>query len=73
MKTTKIKIDGMTCANCVAHVEKALEAVPAVTDASVSIGEANVTHDGATDEQLLRALRAAGDYRGNILPANEAK
>lgn len=67
MKTTKIKIDGMTCANCVVHVEKALEAVPAVKEASVVVGEATVQHENASNEQLLRAIRAAGDYKGEIV------
>jgi copper chaperone CopZ len=68
MKTTKIKIEGMTCANCVTHVQKALEAVPTVNDVSVSVGDgATVQDENASDEQLLRAIRAAGDYQGEIV------
>ncbi|HEX9047280.1 MAG TPA: heavy-metal-associated domain-containing protein [Verrucomicrobiae bacterium] len=67
MKTTKIKIEGMSCLNCVTHVQKALEAVPAVKEVAVVVGEATVTHDAA-EEQLLRAIHVAGDYRGQILP-----
>ncbi|HEU5395710.1 MAG TPA: hypothetical protein VFV81_00985 [Verrucomicrobiae bacterium] len=47
-------------------MQKALEAVPAVKDAQVVVGEATVEHEGADDEQLLRAIRAAGDYAGKI-------
>jgi copper chaperone CopZ len=50
------------------HVQKALEAVPTVTEATVTMGEAVVEHDGASDEQLLQAVRAAGDYSGMISP-----
>ncbi|HEU6448287.1 MAG TPA: cation transporter [Verrucomicrobiae bacterium] len=57
----------MTCLNCVTHVQKALEAVSAVKEAKVVEGEATVEHDGASDEELLRAVRAAGDYVGKIL------
>lgn len=67
MKTTGIKIDGMTCMNCVTHVQKALEAVPTVKDAKVVVGEATVEHENASDEQLLRAIRSAGDYSGKIV------
>jgi len=28
LMTTRIRIDGMTCLNCVTHVEKSLEGVP---------------------------------------------
>lgn len=67
MKTTRIKIDGMTCLNCVTHVQKALEVVPTVKDATVNVGETSVQHESATNEQLLRAIRAAGDYAGEIV------
>lgn len=68
MKITRIKIDGMTCANCATHVQKALEAIPTVKDVRVSLGDgATVQHETASDEQLLRAVRAAGDYAGEII------
>lgn len=67
MKTTKIKISGMRCANCATHVEKALEATPGVKNVNVTLDEgATVEHEGASNEQLLRAFRAAGDYTGEI-------
>lgn len=67
MRTTKIRIDGITCLNCVTHVQKALEAVPTVKDVRVALHEgATVQHETASDEQLLRAVRAAGDYKGEI-------
>lgn len=67
MKTTHISIEGMTCANCVTHVQKALEAVPGVEDVEVTLGEgATVIHECAADETLLRAVMAAGGYRGRI-------
>ena len=66
MKRTRIKIEGMSCLNCVTHVQKALEAVPTVKDVHVVVGEATVDHANAGNEQLLRAIRAAGDYAGQI-------
>ena len=70
MKVTKIRIEDMIALNCVTHVQRALEAVPGVTAVEVTSGEgARVTHEGASDEQLLRAVRSAGDFAGVIEPA----
>jgi copper chaperone CopZ len=68
METTNIKIAGMTCANCAAHVEKAITAVPGVKDVRVALNEdAVVKHEGVAEEQLLQAVQGAGDYRGEII------
>ena len=65
---TKLKISGMTCLNCVTHVQKALEAVPGVSDVTVMQGEgATVEHDGADTRELVVAVRAAGDYRAEVI------
>jgi copper chaperone CopZ len=66
MKTTKINVQGMTCANCVTHVQKALEAVEGVQDVQVTGDSARVTHDNVDDETLLRAIAASGGYKGRI-------
>ena len=64
----KLKIDGMTCLNCVTHVQKALEAVTGVTDVTVTQDEgAIVQHDGADTGQLIAAVRAAGDYKAEVM------
>ena len=68
MQTTKIKIEGMSCLNCATHIEKALEAVPGVKEVDVELEEgATVKHDGADPQQLLRAIQAAGSYRGELI------
>ncbi|MCH7552797.1 MAG: heavy-metal-associated domain-containing protein [Chloroflexi bacterium] len=36
-------VQGMTCGNCVKHVEKALNGVPGVTSVAVSLDEHNAT------------------------------
>ena len=64
----KLKIDGMTCLNCVTHVQKALEAVPGVTDVSVTQDEgATIEHNGAETSQLIAAIRAAGAYKAEVV------
>lgn len=64
----KMKIDGMTCLNCVTHVQKALEAVPGVTDVTVTQDEgATIQHNNAETDQLIAAVRAAGDYKAEVV------
>ena len=54
-------IDGMTCASCVARVERALQAAPGVTAASVNLATEKATVSGAASlEALVAAVRAAG-------------
>lgn len=60
--TTVIKIEGMSCKHCVAHVEKALQALDGVS-ASVSLEEkqATITHpDSVTLSTLKQAITDAG-------------
>jgi len=37
-KRITLPIEGMTCASCVSHVEKALQGVPGVSEVSVNLG-----------------------------------
>ena len=59
-----LQIEGMMCAHCEARVKKALEAVPGVTQATVSheAGTAVVTLDAAVTDEALRAAVEAQDY-----------
>ena len=60
---TVISVEGMTCAACSGRVASALQAVDAVSDASVNFasGRAAVVHDGSVDEaSLRRAVERAG-------------
>ncbi|MBM3386215.1 MAG: heavy-metal-associated domain-containing protein, partial [Betaproteobacteria bacterium] len=63
-QTLDIGIGGMTCASCVARVERALKKVPGVAQVNVNLAteSAHVTvqGDGATDGVLRRAIRDAG-------------
>ena len=58
-----LPIEGMTCASCVGRVEKALRAVPGVTQAQVNLAteRAAVTmSSGADRARLVAAIEAAG-------------
>ena len=67
MAATKLKIDGMTCLNCVTHVQKSLEAVPGVTNATVTLDDgAVIEHQGADEKELVRAVEARGGYKARV-------
>ncbi|MBQ5947029.1 heavy metal translocating P-type ATPase [Massilia sp. ST3] len=58
---TTLRIGGMTCASCVARVEKALLAVPGVERASVNLATEKATvHGAASAADLSGAVRVAG-------------
>ena len=63
-QTLDLGIGGMTCASCVARVEKALKKVPGVQNANVNLAteSARVTYAGGEDmaPALRRAVRDAG-------------
>ena len=60
-----MKIEGMMCGHCEAHVKKALEALPQVESAEVShtAGTAVVTLKEAVSDELLRQTVEALDYK----------
>jgi copper chaperone CopZ len=59
----KMEIRGMACGNCAAHVKEALESVPGVTAAEVSLGKNEAVVDGASlDEAALKAAVEDAGY-----------
>jgi Cu+-exporting ATPase len=73
--TLTLDIEGMTCASCVGRVEKALQQVPGVLNASVNLAseQASVTWAGrdADPAALLAAVHKAG--YGARLPAADTQ
>ncbi|MEQ9453759.1 MAG: cation transporter [Phycisphaeraceae bacterium] len=68
-------VEGMHCRSCEAKVANALERLPGVSRAEVSVqqGRAQLQHEHALDLALLRGvLSEAGDYRISPLSAPEA-
>lgn len=59
MKT--VMIQGMSCQHCVAHVKKALEALPGVESVEVSLEDRAARVQGSADnETLIKAVAEAG-------------
>lgn len=62
MKKT-IKIEGMSCGHCTGTVEKALHAVPGVTDVAVDLASKSATveaQDSISDDVLTKAIADTG-------------
>ncbi|MDP9806483.1 copper chaperone CopZ [Trueperella bonasi] len=68
MAHIQLRIDGMTCDNCVAHVSEELTELDGVADVLITLNtsgtsEVQVVTDGeVTDEQLREAVDEAGEY-----------
>ena len=58
----QLSVKGMTCASCVAHVEKAVQGIDGVESAEVNLAteEARVQVRGASAAALIRAIEKAG-------------
>jgi len=68
-----LSIDGMTCASCVARVEKALQRVPGVVSATVNLAteRAEVQTSAGDAAPLLAAVEKAG-YAAHVHQDDEA-
>lgn len=61
MNDTVLKVTGMTCGHCVMSVTKALQQVPGVAKAEVSLEKGEAVVHGAADVQaMLAAVKQAG-------------
>ena len=64
VESITLGVTGMTCASCVARVERAIQAMPGVIEATVNLGteSATVGYLPATvsPERIAQAIRAAG-------------
>jgi copper chaperone CopZ len=65
MQTT-IKITGMTCNHCVAAVTKALQNVPGVEQAEVSLEQKQAKVTGNADTQALLAAVKDKGYEAQL-------
>ena len=69
-RTVYLSIEGMTCASCAGRVEKALNKIPGVQQASVNLAteSALIRSDGSVDTDLLIREVAATGYRASVKP-----
>ncbi len=68
--TAELAIEGMTCASCVGRVERALQAVPGVQEATVNLATERATVRGVAGvDALVAAVRKAGYEARALDPA----
>ncbi|MCX7047718.1 MAG: permease [Candidatus Sumerlaeota bacterium] len=62
MEQLELRVEGMTCEHCAAHVKRALESVPGVTQAVVDLknGRATITGEALRAIALTEAVTKAG-------------
>ncbi len=68
----ELEVEGMTCASCVGRVERALQGVPGVTEASVNLATERATVTGSAETTaLIAAIERAGYAARERRPAAE--
>ncbi|MFN7168278.1 MAG: heavy metal translocating P-type ATPase [Pannonibacter sp.] len=67
--SVEVAIEGMTCASCVGRVEKALKAVPGVTNAVVNLATEKATVQGTADTAAIVAAIANAGYEARVIGA----
>jgi Cu2+-exporting ATPase len=76
MKKETFSVQGMTCASCSAHVEKAVNALPGVTEAAVSLMTNSMTvtfDDPAGEDSIVQAVEKAGYNASPYSPSSAEK
>jgi Copper chaperone len=68
---TRLRIDGMTCQRCVQAVFTALTPVAGIVSATVTIGAAEIEHDGRATTAALREAIAVAGYEAS--PVGESR
>ena len=63
----ELAVEGMTCASCVGRVEKALKAVPGVTEAVVNLATERATVRGVASAQALVSAIGKAGYEARLI------
>ena len=69
----ELSVRGMTCASCVGRVERALRAVPGVSDAAVNLATERATVQGSADTASLIAAIADAGYEAAPVGQGQAE
>ncbi|MEJ2360982.1 MAG: cation transporter [Gammaproteobacteria bacterium] len=64
--STTLKVNGMTCGHCVAAVTKALENIPGVDKADVSLEKGQAIVSGEADSQAMVAAVKEEGYEAEV-------
>ncbi|HMS56247.1 MAG TPA: heavy metal-associated domain-containing protein [Fimbriimonadaceae bacterium] len=56
----KLKIEGMTCQNCVRHVTEALQRLPGATNVAVDLQAGSAVVEGVTIADAIAAVEEEG-------------
>ncbi|MEJ2390324.1 MAG: cation transporter [Gammaproteobacteria bacterium] len=64
--STTLKVTGMTCGHCVAAVTKALENIPGVDKADVSLEKGQAIVSGEADSQAMVAAVKEEGYEAEV-------
>ncbi len=59
-----VPVDGMTCASCVARVEKSIAKIEGVTDVSVNLATEKATFNITRDRSVIKEIKKAVDDAG---------
>jgi Cu+-exporting ATPase len=70
-KRITLPIEGMTCASCVSHVEKALQGVPGVSEVSVNLGTEKASFAFGSGDVPVDDLRQAVADAGYKIPTTK--
>ncbi|MEZ5652808.1 MAG: heavy metal translocating P-type ATPase [Burkholderiaceae bacterium] len=68
-RTTELSVRGMTCASCVARIERVLQALPGVTQATVNLATERATVRGTADADALVAAIGKAGYEAAVIEA----
>jgi Cu+-exporting ATPase len=72
-RAVRLSIGGMSCAGCVATVEKTLKSVPGVSEAAVNFAEHTASVSGTADAKALIAAVMAAGYEAAELKSRAAE
>ncbi|MCR4264762.1 heavy metal translocating P-type ATPase [Nitratireductor sp. ZSWI3] len=67
--SVELAVEGMTCASCVGNVERALKAVPGVSEAVVNLATERATIKGSAEAAILIAAIEGAGYEAKAIGA----
>ena len=69
---TQLTLTGVNCASCVAKIEKALNAVPGVREASVNLADKTALVEGSVESDALISVIESTGYGTTVIPDSDS-